>query len=92
MLLTCLGLLSFLTLEFESFLRYTACERIYKYILANARGVKLLYKYNLNEYALVGMFVIVTAYLLSVPSRKSMIAKVLQTKKRERMEQNLEAD
>jgi hypothetical protein len=88
MLITCLGLISFLTLEFESYLRYTVCERIFKHMLTNAALVKYIYMYDLTEFGLIGVFCIVTVYLLSVPSKKSMIAKIMQKKKKERMEQN----
>ena len=88
MLLASLGLISFLTLEFESFLRYTVCERLFKHILTNAAVIKYIYRYDLTEFGLVAVFFVVTAYLLSIPSKKSMIAKIMQKKKKERMEQN----
>lgn len=88
MLVTSLGLISFLTLEFESYLRFTACERIFKHLLTNAAGIKMIYQYDASEFGLVIVFVLVTGYLLSVPSKKSQIAKIMQAKKRERMEQN----
>lgn len=88
MLLTSLGLISFLTLEFETFLRFTVCERIFKHMLTNAAFVKYIYRYDLTEFGLVAVFFTVTVYLLSVPSKKSMIAKIMQKKKKERMEQN----
>jgi LMBR1 domain-containing protein 1 len=88
MLITSLGLISFLTLEFESFLRYTVCERIFKHVLTNAAIIKYIYKYDLTEFGLVAVFLVVTVYLLSIPSKKSMIAKIMQKKKKERMEQN----
>lgn len=88
MLLTSLGLISFLTLEFETFLRFTVCERIYKHLLTNAAFIKYIYQYDLTELGMVVVFVCVTTYLLSVPSKKSKIAKIMQQKKKERMEQN----
>lgn len=88
MLLTSLGLISFLTLEFESFLRFTVCERLFKHLLTNAALIKYIYKYDLTEFGLITVFFVVTVYLLSIPSKKSMIAKIMQKKKKERMEQN----
>jgi LMBR1 domain-containing protein 1 len=92
MLITSLGLLSFLCNSFESFLRYTACERIYKHLLSNAALIKNIYKYDLIEFGMVGVFLFVTGYLLSVPSKKSKIAKIMNQKKKERMEANKEQD
>lgn len=92
MLIASLGLISFLCLEFETFLRFTVCERIYKHLLSNAALVKYVYQYDLTELGLVVVFVVVTGYLLSVPSKKSKIAKIMQQKKRERMEQNQAQD
>ena len=92
MLLTCLGLISFLTLEFETFLRFTVCERIYKHLLTNAAIIKYIYKYDLTEFGLISVFFIVTVYLLSIPSKKSEINKLMQEKKKERMEQNKKED
>lgn len=92
MLIASLGLISFLCLEFETFLRFTVCERIYKHMLTNAAFVKYIYAYDLTELGLVVVFLLVTGYLLSVPSKKSKIAKIMQQKKRERMEQNQAQD
>jgi hypothetical protein len=92
MLIASLGLISFLTLEFESFLRFTACEVIFKHLLTNAATIKYMYAYDLTELGMVVVFVCVTCYLLSIPSKKSKIAKIMQQKKKERMEQNREQD
>lgn len=92
MLITSLGLVSFLALEFESFLRFTACEVIYKHLLTNPATIKYLYQYDVTELGMVGVFFAVTCYLLSVPSKKSKIAKIMQQKKKERLEQNKEQD
>ena len=92
MLIASLGLISFLCLQFETFLRFTVCERIYKHLLTNAAFVKYVYQYDLTELGLVAVFVGVTCYLLSVSSKKSKIAKIMQQKKKERMEQNQAQD
>jgi hypothetical protein len=88
MLLTSLGLISFLTLEFETYLRFTIVERIYRHLLTNAAIVKYVYYYDLTEFGLVIMFLFITGYLLTVPSQKSKIAKLMQQKKKDRMEMN----
>lgn len=92
MLLTCLGLISFLTLEFETYLRFTVVERIYKHLLTNAAVVKYVYSYDVTEFGLVIVFLFITVYLLSVPSQKSKIAKIMQQKKKDRMEMNKTED
>jgi hypothetical protein len=92
MLLTSLGLISFLTLEFETYLRFTVVERVFKHMLTNAAIVKYVYYYDLTEFGLIGMFLIITVYLLSIPSQKSRIAKLMQQKKKERMEMNKTED
>lgn len=88
MLLTSLGLISFLVLEFESFLRFTACERIFKHLFTNAAFIKYIYYYDLTEYGLIVVFLVITCYLLMIPSQKSRIAKLMTQKKKERMEMN----
>ena len=88
MLLTSLGLISFLTLEFETYLRFTVVERIYRHLLTNAAIVKYVYYYDLTEFGLVIVFLLFTGYLLSIPSQKSRINKLMQQKKKERMEMN----
>lgn len=88
MLLTSFGLINFLVLEFETFLRFTACERIFKHLFTNAAYIKYVYDYNITEYGLVAIFVIFTGYLLMIPSQKSRVAKLMNQKKKERMEMN----
>jgi hypothetical protein len=88
MLLTSLGLITFLCREFESFLRYTACERIFKHLITNARFIKIIYQLKIVELGIVGVFLVVTVYLLTVVSKKSKIAKIMKNKKKERMEMN----
>lgn len=92
MLITSLGMISFLTLEFETFLRFTACERIFKHLLTNAAIIKYMYAYDLTELGMVAVFFGVTGYLLTVPSKKSKIAKIMMQKKRERMEKEQQSD
>lgn len=92
MLLTSLGLCSYLSQEFETFLRFTACQRIYKYMLSNARLIKYVYQFSLIEFSFIIFFLLVTGYLLSIPSRKSKIAKLMQEKKKQRLEQNKQND
>lgn len=88
MLLTSLGLITFLCREFESFLRFTTCERIFKHLITNARFINIIYRLKVVELGVVGVFLVVTAYLLTVTSKKSKIAKIMKMKKKERMEKN----
>jgi hypothetical protein len=61
---------------------------MFKHLYTNAAFIKYVYYYDITEYGLVVVFLIITCYLLSVPSQKSRIAKLMNQKKRERMEMN----
>ena len=85
MLISCFGLINYLTMEFQSYLRGTACERIWKVILSNTKYIKHIYRYKVHSYFFVIFFILVTLFLLALPSKKSKITKLMRDKKRERM-------
>ena len=73
MLITTFGLLSFLTINFESFLRDTACERLFKLLIKNSKLIKWLYYYKIFCWGTVIAFFLILGYLLTVPSKKSHV-------------------
>lgn len=85
MLVSSFGMLSYITLEFETFLRGSAVEKLWRVVLINVRGIKYIYLYKINSYFFVFWFFLVTAYLLTLSSKKSKITKLMREKKSQRM-------
>jgi LMBR1 domain-containing protein 1 len=86
------GMLFFLCSNFESFLRSTACDRVIKNIIMNSRYIKYLFIYNVFNYAIVAIFLVILVYLLWIPSKKSHINKLMREKKIEREKANAKQD
>lgn len=85
MLTSSFGMISYFANNFESWLRETACERMFKVMIGNTKYIKYLYQLNVFSYSLVVFFFFVTGYLLTQPSKKSKIAAIMRKKKSERM-------
>jgi len=85
MLTASFGMISYFTNNFESWLRETACERMFKVMIANARFVKYFWRFKIFSFGTVFFFFGITIYLLSKPSKKSKIAAIMRKKKKERL-------
>ena len=92
MLTSSMGMLAYLVTTYESWLRNTAAERMFKLLISNAKFVRFLYKFKIFSFGTVIMFFVSLSYLLSQPSKKSKINKIMKEKKRERMEANKKKD
>ncbi len=73
MLISSYGMLAYLSKEFQSYLRGTACETLFGSIISNAKYIKYLYYYKVHSYAFVVFFLLVTGFLLSRASKKSKV-------------------
>lgn len=92
MLLSSMGMLAYLAANFESWMRNTAAERMFKLLIANARWVRYFYKFKIFSFGIIVIFLISVGYLLCQPSKKSKINQIMKQKKKERMEANKKQD
>jgi len=92
MLTSSMGMLAYLVTTYESWLRNTAAERMFRLLISNARFVRYFYKYKIFSFGTVIVFFGALCYLLSQPSKKSKINKIMKEKKTERMEANKRKD
>jgi hypothetical protein len=88
MLLSSMGMLAYLAANFESWMRNTAAERMFKLLIANARWVRYFYKFKIFSFGTILIFLGSVCYLLSQPSKKSKINQIMKQKKKERMDAN----
>lgn len=92
MLTSSMGMLAYLVTTYESWLRNTAAERMFRLLISNARFVRYFYKFKIFSFGTCLVFFGALAYLLSQPSKKSKINQIMKEKKKERMEANKQKD
>lgn len=92
MLLSSMGMLAYLASNFESWMRNTAAERMFKLLIANARWVRYFYKFKIFSFGIILVFFGSVGYLLSDPSKKSRINQIMKQKKKERIDANKKQD
>ena len=85
---TCsMGMLTWLCNYFPNYLRLTEGVQIFKYYMGGLPVIR--YLFNSVHFVFVGtfvMFIISCIYLLTVPSQKARVTKIMQEKKSERTE------
>ena len=73
LLMASMGMISYLSQNYSSWLRNTAMERLFTVLISHARYLKVLYHYKVFSYGVVFFFFASTGFLLTRPSKKSKV-------------------